>query len=52
MKVLGTEKLKLPESVKPILSEMPEASKWESPEPETRVGQDPDQTLSQVGVGE
>uniref|UniRef100_A0A3Q3W3I6 Arginine/serine-rich protein 1 n=1 Tax=Mola mola TaxID=94237 RepID=A0A3Q3W3I6_MOLML len=52
MKVLGAEKLKLPESVKPILSEMPEASKWESPEPETRVGQDPDQTLSQVGVGE
>lgn len=49
MKILGTEKLELPESVKPILSEQPE-SKWESTEPETRVRQDHEKTLSQVGA--
>lgn len=49
MKILGAEKLELPESVKPILSEQPE-SKWESTEPETRVRQDHEKTPSQVGA--
>lgn len=46
--ILEVEKLELPESVKPILSEQSE-SKWASLEPERRVRQDPEKTLSQVG---
>ncbi|XP_038585871.1 arginine/serine-rich protein 1 [Micropterus salmoides] len=45
MKILGVEKLELPESVKPLLSEQLE-SKWVAP-PEVRVRQDPERTLSQ-----
>lgn len=41
MKILGVEKLELPESVKPILSD---------PEPEKRVRQGSQQTGSQVSV--
>lgn len=48
MKILGVEKLELPESVKPLLSEQLE-SKWVAP-PEVRVRQDPERTLSQVGL--
>lgn len=54
VKVLGTERLELPESVKPILAERSESEESESeqvsPEPETRVRQDPEKTPSQVGV--
>lgn len=50
LKILGVEKLDLPKSVKPILSEQSEEPKRVSPEPETRVRQDPEKTLSQVGV--
>lgn len=49
--ILGTEKLELPQTVKPTLPEQPE-SKWESLEPETRVRQAPEKTSSQVGVWE
>lgn len=49
MKILGTETVNLPESVKPLLSKQSE-SVWESPEPEIRVRQDPKKTPSQVGV--
>uniref|UniRef100_A0A665TXM5 Arginine/serine-rich protein 1 n=1 Tax=Echeneis naucrates TaxID=173247 RepID=A0A665TXM5_ECHNA len=48
MKILGVEKLELPESVKPILSEESEGSKQSSPEPETRVRHDPAKTLLQT----
>ncbi|KAM9341074.1 arginine/serine-rich protein 1 [Symphorus nematophorus] len=47
MKILGVDKLDLPESVKPILSEQSVESKQMSPEPETRVRQDPEKTPSQ-----
>uniref|UniRef100_A0A3Q1E8X9 Arginine/serine-rich protein 1 n=1 Tax=Acanthochromis polyacanthus TaxID=80966 RepID=A0A3Q1E8X9_9TELE len=47
MKMLGVEKLDLPESVKPILSEESQESKRVSPEPETRVRQGPQKTSSQ-----
>ncbi|XP_071327367.1 arginine/serine-rich protein 1 [Trachinotus anak] len=47
MKILGVEKLELPQSVKPILSDQSEESTHMSPEPETRVRQDPEKTLSQ-----
>lgn len=50
VKILGVETLELPESVKPILPEQSEEPERVSPEPETRVRQDPDKTLSQVGV--
>lgn len=50
MKILGTESLELPESVEPIPSEQLMESKWVSPEPETRVRQDPEKSPSQVGV--
>lgn len=49
MKLLGTEKLDLPKSVKPILPEEPEVTPA-SPQPETWVRQDPEKTPSQVGV--
>lgn len=49
MEILGKEKLELPKSVTPILPEQLE-SKWESPEPETRVRQDPEKTPSEVGA--
>lgn len=51
MKILGMEKLELPESVKPILSEQSMESKQMSPEPVSRVRQDPEKTPSQVGAG-
>lgn len=44
MKILGVEKLELPESVKPILSE-PEC------EPEKRVRHGSEKTAAQVSVG-
>lgn len=44
MKILGTNTLELPESVKPILPQ----SKWEIPE--TRVRHDSERTQSQVGI--
>lgn len=47
MRILGTNTLELPESVKPILSTMPQ-SKWEIPE--TRVRHDSERTQSQVGI--
>ncbi|XP_023135122.1 arginine/serine-rich protein 1 [Amphiprion ocellaris] len=47
MKILGVEKLDLPESVKPILSEQSAESERVSPEPETRVRQGPKKTASQ-----
>ncbi|XP_073339579.1 arginine/serine-rich protein 1 [Pagrus major] len=43
VKILGTEKLELLESVKPILSEQSMESKQVSPEPETWVRHDPDE---------
>ncbi|TKS86371.1 Arginine/serine-rich protein 1 [Collichthys lucidus] len=46
MKILGVEKLELPESVKPILTEQSESTRA-SPEPEMRVRQDPEKTPSQ-----
>lgn len=48
MKNLGVEKLELPDSVKPILSDQSE-SKWVPPEPEARVRQDPEKE-TQVGI--
>jgi len=48
VKILGLEKLELPESMKPILSEQC----GESPVSETWVRQDPEKTPSQVGVWE
>ncbi|KAM3594894.1 uncharacterized protein V6R79_015446 [Siganus canaliculatus] len=47
MKTLGTEKLELPESVKPVLPEPFVESRSPSPEPVLRVRQDPDKTMSQ-----
>lgn len=50
MKILGMDKLELPKSVTPMLSEQME-SKWESePETKTRVRQYPEKTPSQVGA--
>ena len=49
MKNLGVEKLELPESVKPILSEQSESQQL-SPEPVRRVRQDSERSASQVGV--
>uniref|UniRef100_A0A3B4UHQ1 Arginine/serine-rich protein 1 n=1 Tax=Seriola dumerili TaxID=41447 RepID=A0A3B4UHQ1_SERDU len=49
LNILGVEKLELPESVKPIPSEKSTESRWVSPEPETRVRQDLEKTLLQVG---
>ncbi|XP_070698703.1 arginine/serine-rich protein 1 [Pempheris klunzingeri] len=46
MEVLGVEKVELPESVKPNLPEQPESG-WVSLEPQRRVRQDPEKTLSQ-----
>ncbi|XP_010729609.3 arginine/serine-rich protein 1 [Larimichthys crocea] len=46
MKILGVEKLELPESVEPILTEQSESTRA-SPEPEMRVRQDPEKTPSQ-----
>lgn len=50
MKILGVEKLELPESVKPILFEQSVEFKQVSPDPEIRVRQDPEKTPSQVGA--
>nr|XP_019940729.1 PREDICTED: arginine/serine-rich protein 1-like [Paralichthys olivaceus] len=47
MKILRVEKLDLPESVKPVLSEQWVESKEASPERETWVRQDPEKTTSQ-----
>lgn len=49
MKILGVERLDIPESVRTIL---PEQSEKMSPEPETGVRQEPEETPSQVGVRE
>lgn len=46
-RILGVEKLELPEGVKPILSEQSVESEQVSPD--TWVRQDPEETLSQVG---
>ncbi|XP_068195475.1 arginine/serine-rich protein 1 [Antennarius striatus] len=46
MTMLGMEKVELPDSVKAILPE-PLESNWEYLEPETRVRQSPERTLSQ-----
>nr|XP_046269594.1 arginine/serine-rich protein 1 [Scatophagus argus] len=51
MKILGLEKVELPESLKPILSEQMESTRV-SPELETRVRQDPEKTPSQSSVVE
>ncbi len=50
MKILGTEKLELPESVKPILSEQSAESEQASSQPESRVRHDREKTPSQVGI--
>ncbi|KAF3701424.1 Arginine/serine-rich protein 1 [Channa argus] len=47
MKILGVEKLELPESVKSILSEQSE-SKWESAEPRVRKGAEKTRTQREV----
>ncbi|XP_074547338.1 arginine/serine-rich protein 1 [Halichoeres trimaculatus] len=49
MKILGVERLDLPKSVEPILSE-PSESKWSSPEPWLSVKQPPTKTCPQSSV--
>ena len=50
VKILGVEKVELPESVKPVLEECD--SRSSTPEPEERVRPEPvhERTQSQVGV--
>ncbi|XP_061649749.1 arginine/serine-rich protein 1 [Phyllopteryx taeniolatus] len=52
MKLLGVEKLELPESVKPILSEQVEKHKWGLPESEPRVRPHPKKISSQRNEAE
>ena len=49
MRILGVEKIELPESVKPILSEEPEP-RPRSPEPLVRRRQGSEMTGPQVGI--
>ncbi|XP_061699075.1 arginine/serine-rich protein 1 [Syngnathoides biaculeatus] len=51
MKLLGVDKLELPESVKPILSEQMEKHKWTLPESEPRVRPHPEK-ISQSNEAE
>lgn len=52
MKILGVEKLEVPEIVKPTLLEQFAQSELWSPVPETRLREDLEKTLLQVGVRE